>query len=89
MGKRIRLKLKQINPFPSVPEEVKKAVIPYKKEGEKENIVTERAIISGTIYHCAIFYRGRFDPDEECEGYLIIREDGSVPPFSEAKRPLN
>ena len=38
MGKRIRLKLKQINPFPSVPEEVKKAVIPYKKEGEKENM---------------------------------------------------
>ena len=88
MSKRIRLNLKPKNPFPSTPEAVRKAATSHKKRGENENIVPERAIISGIKYYCTIFYRGEFDTDGHAEGYLIIREDGSVPSFSEAKRPL-
>ena len=75
-------------PFPSVPEAVKKAAAMYKKPGESEHVGPSRAWVSGQLYYYATYVRGKFDPNKISEGYLVIREDGSVPPFSEAKKPL-
>ena len=88
MRKRIRPNLKPKNPFPSVPEAVKKAAAMYKKPGESEDVGASRAWVSGQLYYYATYGQGKFDPNKISEGYLVIREDGSVPPFSEAKRPL-
>ena len=88
MRKRIRPNLKPKNPFPSVPEAVRKAAEMYKNIGEGENIRPNRAWVLGKLYYCATFFHGEFNPNKTSEGYLIIREDGSVPPFSEAERPL-
>ena len=88
MRKRIRPNLKPKKPFPSVPEAVKKAVQMYKNIGEVENIRPSRAWVSGKLYYCATFIHGKFDPNRTAEGFLIVREDGSVPPFSEAEKPL-
>jgi len=60
----------------------------YKKPGESEHVGPSRAWVSGQLYYYATYGQGKFDPNKISEGYLVIREDGSVPPFSEAKRPL-
>ncbi|SFG58070.1 hypothetical protein SAMN04488025_1523 [Planifilum fulgidum] len=88
MKKRIRPDLKPRKPFPVVPEAVKKAAAMYKKEGESENVGPSRAWVSGKLYYYSTYVRGKFNPTKTSQGYLVIREDGTVPPFSEAKKPL-
>jgi len=84
----IKPQLKRSNPLPSIPEEVSKAAAMYKKEGETENVGSFRAMVSGTIYYYSTFVQGKLDDNKRPTGYLVIREDGSIPPFSEAKKPL-
>ncbi|MDR6227062.1 hypothetical protein [Desmospora profundinema] len=68
------------NKLPEPPKEIAKQVLKYKKSGENEEIFSWRVKHHDQLYHYAIYWKGK-----KVVGHIIVREDGSVPTFSEAK----
>ncbi|PRX38535.1 hypothetical protein CLV97_1519 [Planifilum fimeticola] len=88
MNPPIKPQLKRSKPLPSIPEEVMKTAAAYKRVGETENVGSFRALVSGKIYYYSTYVQGELNDHKRPTGYLVIRGDGSVPPLSEAKKPL-
>lgn len=73
-----------VNPNPPIPKEIERAAVQYKKDGEMESVGPFKVVTSNQYYyHCNYFDKEKVGP----VGYLIIRSDGVVPSYTEAKRP--
>lgn len=63
-----------------LPRKIVDQVLQYKKPGEKEEIFNWRVKYENQFYNYAIYWKGK-----QIVGRVVIREDGTVPPFSETK----
>ena len=72
------------SPNPPIPKEIERAAVQYKKGGEMESVGPFKVVMSNhQYYHCNYFDKEKDEP----VGYLIIRNDGVIPSYTEAKRP--
>lgn len=71
--------------FPDPPPEVEETVKQYVRKGEDYHIFRPAIKFNDVLYHYCKFAKGktRSDGDEELSGFLIVRDDGVVPPKTE------
>lgn len=85
----MNLKELMTNPLPTPPEQVTKMAKKYCQPGEKYKIYNEHAEIDGKVYYEVVYFTGKpsgKDPSN-INGFLFVREDGSLPLFKECIEP--
>ncbi len=91
----MNLKELMTNPLPDPPDIVKEMAKKYCQPGEKVKITNEHAEIDGKVYYSVVFLKEKVDLNKpanirpsDINGFLFVREDGSLPLHEECIEPF-